>query len=286
MELKFKRHKFLLNFLYLVNEPLSKTDIQKHIFLIRKVLSISYYNFMPYRYGAYSLELSGDLDLLIERRFLEIENNKIFLNKKYNLLNNIEIDPLKKYISEYINLKGKDLISYVYKNFTYYAINSLIAKDYLSKLELDKFKLNIKSKAFFTIGYEGLKIEGFIKKLINNDIKILCDVRKNPLSRKKGFSLKSLSNILENVGIKYIHLPEFGIESKDRKNLSNNYNKLFLEYDKSLLNLKSSLNKLNKLYNENKRLAITCFEKDHNTCHRHRISLRLKELYKIDVVNL
>ncbi len=39
----------------------------------------------------------------------------------------------------------------------------------------------------FTIGYEGRGIEAFIDILIWNDSRILCDVRKNPISRKLVF---------------------------------------------------------------------------------------------------
>ena len=47
-------------------------------------------------------------------------------------------------------------------------------------------------------------------------IGLLCDVRKNPLSRKFGFSKKKLKHITETVGIKYVHIPELGIESDKR----------------------------------------------------------------------
>ncbi|WP_348602891.1 DUF488 family protein [Bartonella tribocorum] len=41
---------------------------------------------------------------------------------------------------------------------------------------------------FFTIGYEGKSLENYLNCLLENNIKILCDVRKNPISRKYGFS--------------------------------------------------------------------------------------------------
>ena len=41
--------------------------------------------------------------------------------------------------------------------------------------------------------------------LIREDVKLLCDVRKNPLSMKFGFSKNQLKGILEGVGIEYIH---------------------------------------------------------------------------------
>ena len=62
-------------------------------------------------------------------------------------------------------------------------------------------------------------IEAFINNLIQNDIRLLCDVRKNPLSRKFGFSKGKLSHILDTIGIKYVHIPDLGIESDKRRSL-------------------------------------------------------------------
>ena len=48
---------------------------------------------------------------------------------------------------------------------------------------------------------------------LNQDVTILCDVRKIPISRKFGFSKHKLKHILDTVGIKYVHLPDLGIMS-------------------------------------------------------------------------
>ena len=42
------------------------------------------------------------------------------------------------------------------------------------------------------LGYEGLDSEGFCKLVKANGIDVVCDVRKNAISRKKGFSKKDL----------------------------------------------------------------------------------------------
>jgi uncharacterized protein (DUF488 family) len=108
----------------------------------------------------------------------------------------------------------------------------------------------------------------------------LCDIRKNPLSRKPYFSKKSLSNACESVGIKYKHIPELGIVSEKRTTLVtlNDYRNLFAEYEKTTL--KESDEKLNdivSLMDEYERVALTCFEKDSKFCHRGVVA---KELSK------
>ena len=48
---------------------------------------------------------------------------------------------------------------------------------------------NRESKAvLFTVGYEGRTLDAYLDLLIRNNVKILCDVRKNPFSMKYGFS--------------------------------------------------------------------------------------------------
>ncbi|WP_375627098.1 DUF488 family protein [Bartonella sp. MU37NMGALS] len=72
---------------------------------------------------------------------------------------------------------------------------------------------------FFTIGYEGKSLENYLKSLIENNIKTLCDVRKNPISRKHGFSKRQLEKAVSNIDIEYMHMPELGIASEKRRNL-------------------------------------------------------------------
>ena len=81
----------------------------------------------------------------------------------------------------------------------------------------------------FTIGYEGISLEEYLVRLIKNDVKVLVDVRNNPLSMKYGFSKSQLKKYCASLGIKYAHFPEVGIQSDQRQELNsqNDYNKLF-----------------------------------------------------------
>ena len=140
----------------------------------------------------------------------------------------------------------------------------------------------------FTIGYEGITIEAYLNKLIQNDIRLLCDVRNNPLSRKYGFSKTTLSNILQELNIEYVHIPELGIVSEKRKDLKEqtDYKALFDEYNKALPEKKMYVDQVFDLLCDQKRIALTCFEKDPNLCHRHILSQFMKDNYAVKVVNL
>ncbi|UTO27808.1 DUF488 domain-containing protein [Bartonella harrusi] len=90
---------------------------------------------------------------------------------------------------------------------------------------------------FFTIGYEGKSLENYLDCLIENNIKTLCDVRRNPISRKHGFSKRQLEKAVNNINIEYMHMPELGIASEKRQNLKTqkDYERLFEEYQKTTL---------------------------------------------------
>ncbi len=127
----------------------------------------------------------------------------------------------------------------------------------------------------FTIGYEGDSIDGYLNRLIRNNVHLLCDVRKNPLSRKTGFSKRQLAGYCEKVGIAYRHLPELGIPGSRRRELNSreDYDALFEEYEREDLPLAgNAIEELGRLLKEHKRIALTCFEKDHECCHRHCVA--------------
>ena len=140
----------------------------------------------------------------------------------------------------------------------------------------------------YTIGYEGHSLENFVNRLLKHEIPILCDVRKNPISRKFGFSKNTLGRILRNADIHYIHMPNLGIDAASRRDLHTTEAraKLFRNYEVTTLNeKKDELRSLMELLDQYGRLAVTCFEADHSTCHRHVLANRLhresEERYKI-----
>jgi hypothetical protein len=55
-----------------------------------------------------------------------------------------------------------------------------------AKIQKEQAKITKDTTVIYTLGYEGISLEAYINKLIKNDVKLLCDVRKNPLSRKFG----------------------------------------------------------------------------------------------------
>ena len=284
------RKKILLAITELFGGELSATDFQKLLFIFSNKQLQGKFDFVPYKYGCFSFQAMADKNNLIREGYLDNTKNWTLLVKNENFINTLleedrkQLQLLKRNFSDY---STGDLIRYVYLNYPYFAINSEIASKYMSKGELkiiENFKHKNKEPKLFTIGYEGKSLEQYLNSLIQNNIKVLCDVRKNALSRKYGFSKKTLENACETVNIKYLHLPELGIISEKRKELNNqiDYDNLFLEYEKTVLSFqKKTLALIFDLIKNYKRVALTCFEALPKQCHRTRVA---NAIHKFEVL--
>ena len=278
----YYRRKIALSLLQVFNNELDKIQIQKLLFLhSRYKTKKKTYDFVPYKFGCFSFQSNADLNTLIKYGIVS-ESSKSW--KKIDDTNYlIQLDKEdKKIISDfgiiYKNKTNDDLIDLTYKRYPYYAINSIIAEKHLSKSDLkklDNYRSFEDEVVLFTIGYEGISLEHYLNKLIRNNIKLLCDVRKNALSMKYGFSKSQLKNACEGVGIKYIHIPEVGINSDKRQRLNSqkDYDILFKEYVSNNLSKTTEYQKqILYLLKENKRIALTCFEADKCQCHRTHLA--------------
>jgi uncharacterized protein (DUF488 family) len=176
------------------------------------------------------------------------------------------------------------LIKHTYINFPFYAIHSTIAHEVLPdhlyvRVEMARPVNN--QTALYTLGYEGISLEKYLQKLIINDVKLLVDVRRNPLSMKFGFSKTRLKRYCNSLGIEYIHMPEVGIASENRQQLDTqkDYDDLFAKYKKTTISeTKESQTFILALLEKYKRIALTCFEADHCQCHRTHLANSIAKL--------
>lgn len=283
----YKRQRFLLSFIHQLDENVTVTDIQKLAFLHTMSGESNYYEFIPYKFGAYSFQLGEDLDILAKNGYITVDN----------LQRGKRIKAVAKYSDTYsyqiASERGNALIRRSYREYPYYTIKSEITERLFDGEELDFFyrikQSYVKTEqALFTIGYEGKSIEYFINCLIKNDIRLLCDIRKNPLSRKFGFSKSKLKHVTQTIGIKYVHIPELGIESDKRNSLrtKEDYRNLFAEYENSLKSRKIFLDDVYNLIQQNDRVALMCFELDPEMCHRHVVRDYIINNYNIRSVDI
>lgn len=100
------------------------------------------------------------------------------------------------------------------------------------------------------------------------------------LSRKKGFSKTSLSEFLSSNHFEYINYRELGADKKlrDRLKESGDYDTFFKAMTKSVLNHKEQLEEISQMLYNGKNVALMCFEKDFELCHRKVVALWVKKI--------
>lgn len=283
----FYRRKIILALLQLFDGRLEKIRLQKLLMLFCERQVKADYDFIPYKFGCYSYSASADLTAMVRNGQLKEETANFSRTDTTDYLKRLK-ESEKKILIEVKNAYGKmssnALMKHTYLNFPFYAINSIKASDLLTKEELERInKSKPKSNKIilFTIGYEGISLEEYLNRLIKNDVKVLVDVRNNPLSMKFGFSKSQLEKYCASIGIKYIHYPEVGIQSEYRQELNtqNDYKKLFSIYRKqNLTKTKLTQEKILTLLKEYKRIALTCFESDICQCHRKHLAESIAKL--------
>jgi len=129
-----------------------------------------------------------------------------------------------------------------------------------------------------TIGYERATLADFVATLQLVEIDILVDIRERAQSRRPGFSKKALEAAVQDVGIKYIHLPQLGDPKEGRDAARSGNMSRFLEIYHSIINKAPALLALDRLESlaSNSNICLMCFERDHRDCHRKLVAEELE----------
>jgi len=255
-----------------VKKKYSKSLANKILFLLTKEYHygerISFYSFFPHNYGPFSNEFYRDLGELKRDGFIDENTNLTKKGKDFaNILSYEFQAPVDKLVDKF---NYNSIREYVYSKYPEYAQRSKLISN-----KKRKFKPGI-----FTIGYEKENIDSFLDKLIQNHIDVLVDVRYNPFSMNFVFTDKILTGYLNRADINYIHIPELGIPGENRKKLysQKDYDELFVYYRRNILTRnKQSIDKLYNLGNK-KRIALMCFEKNIEQCHRGVLAKKLNRM--------
>jgi uncharacterized protein (DUF488 family) len=285
----FYRRKIILALIQLFNGQIEKTKLQKLLFLYSTKKQKPEYEFVPYKFGCYSYSASADLKTMLKKEYLS--ETEIGFQKKdptdyLKAIKSSDKKILLNTVQNYGDMGNNALIKHTYINFPYYAINSTIAEKLLTEnlfKRVQDAKPNQTNQALFTIGYEGISLENYLNKLVKNNIHLLVDVRKNPLSMKFGFSKTLLKKYCNSLNIEYIHIPEVGIKSNKRQSLESqeDYDNLFDDYKKTTLKeTVSDQENILVLLNKYNRIALTCFESNICQCHRLPLAESLHKLKK------
>jgi uncharacterized protein (DUF488 family) len=287
----YARQKTLLALLDAFGGSLNHLDFQKLLFIFcQEQGPAPSYEFVPYRFGGFSFTSYADVRRLIAQGLLADEEHLWKLTqtgKRAAAVAPTVRQKLTAFARQHKKLRGDALVAEAYRRYPYYAIRSEMAENLFRRDEHSMAKVLAARPpqgraGISTIGYEGRSLESYLNCLIVTGVSLLCDVRRNPLSRKYGFSRNTLMHACEGVGIRYEHLPELGIDSEERRGLNSQaaYDSLFETYRrKTLCNQQKALARIREWVDQGKRVALTCFEAHAQQCHRHCVADALQEQF-------
>lgn len=274
------RQRHLLSLLHALGGRVGNLDFQKLLFLYCQEEAPAPYEFVPYKFGAFSFTSYADRRKLVERRLLADEENVwVLTNIGRTSLGNRVSAGVATFAAAHGRLKGDELVADTYRRFPYYATRSEIARKVLkgdaNALQRIADARPSRMAGLSTIGYEGLSLEGYLNRLLQAGVTLLCDVRRNPLSRKYGFSKRTLARGCEGVGIRYEHVPELGIDSIERQDLKTqaDYDALFIRYERDMLpRQRPAVAAIVAWIQSGESVALTCYEHLPAQCHRHCVA--------------
>jgi uncharacterized protein (DUF488 family) len=144
-------------------------------------------------------------------------------------------------------------------------------------------------QTLFTIGYEQAKPATVLNELERAKVDLVVDTRAVAASRRPGFSKRQLAASLDDASIAYLHLQKLGTPTEGRQAArSGDMHPLWRIYDKHIKTpeAQAALAELMSLIKSKKRIALLCYERDPQQCHRSRIAALVKKKMRIKVEDL
>ena len=280
------RQKMLLLLLKLAQRPVSRMELTKWAFILRQETpsrgGSAFYNFLPYKYGPFSFCLYREMDALIRDGYVDGGTDWVPTALADELIQTLPkaVRSDGQHVVERFRTKQIDsVVDYVYSTYPRFTVNSEIKK--LAK----RF---VAAPGAYTAGYEKMSIDAFLDCLIQSGMQRIIDVRSNPVARRYGFHKSTLSRLASQVDIQYVHVPELGIQSAHRQNLSSreDYDALFDQYERDTLAQETrSINRVADLMKD-KASVLICMEADPRYCHRSRLAETISQETGLSVRDL
>jgi uncharacterized protein (DUF488 family) len=131
----------------------------------------------------------------------------------------------------------------------------------------------------YSVGYEGLQVPGLIDRLVAAGVVLVVDVRLNAMSRRPGWSKKSLQAQLAAAGIGYRHEAALGNPQDNRDSFREGDGEEGRRRLRELL-ANGSRPALERLVEDahDRRVAVLCVERGANRCHRQVVTDMANEL--------
>lgn len=138
--------------------------------------------------------------------------------------------------------------------------------------------MSLTANELISIGYEGRDLGGLVTALTERAVEVVVDVRLTPLSRKRGLSKSALRDALAVEGIEYVHERDLGNPKENREPFRNGdvlrgRRRFFERLDNGS---GPAFDRVVELMGTRK-VALLCYERDEQSCHRQCIVERAVE---------
>lgn len=280
------RQKTLLLLLTSAGRPVSKLELTKWAFILRQEMpsqgGSAFYDFLPYKYGPFSFCLYHEMTALIRNGYVDEGESWTPTALADGLVKTLPKALRRdgqRVVERFSKKPVNRVVDYVYSTYPRFTVNS------------DKKKLAerlVAPPAVYTAGYERLSVDAFLDRLICNGIQRIIDVRSNPVARRYGFHKSTLTRLAGRLAIQYVHVPELGIQSAQRQNLSDreDYDALFERYEgETLSREREAIHRVAGLMTDTASVLV-CMEADPNFCHRSRLAETVSQETSLPILDL
>src|SRR5580658_3598058 len=173
----FGRQKRLLALLDAHGGEVGNLDFQKLLFLYCQEEEVPpTYEFVPYKFGAFSFTCYADKRRLTEQSFLSDEDRIWKLTPSGRTAAGVAAGvraKMDQFAKRHARLRGDALVAEAYRRFPYHAIRSemaerVLAGNAVALQAIEQSRPLAGSPGLCTIGYEGRSLEGYLNRLLMN----------------------------------------------------------------------------------------------------------------------
>jgi len=271
------RQKAILHLVGQLGGHTSRLRLVKLAFLLSRYIDSSilrtFYQFVPYQYGPFSFALYHELGTLVRNGYLVAPSSRSIRlgdDAAIPFVHPALTRQIAGLAARYAKLPTAVLLDLVYSRYPEFTVNAVPPERRLAERPRAKC-------AVYTIGYEGLQIDGFLNILVQKGIWQVIDVRGHPVSRRYGFHKSTLSKLCGRLDIEYRHVPELGIPSESRAALlrPSDNEQMLDDYENAILPAhKEAVSRIAN-WVRTQASVLVCMEADPRFCHRSRLALRI-----------
>jgi uncharacterized protein (DUF488 family) len=282
------RQRAILRLLQNEGGSISRLRLVKLAFLLSRdpaAPRTAVYDFVPYKRGPFSFTLYHDLRSLQRDGWVVEGEHDITTAEAPDLeiafLDRDVLALIDRISVAQLPVSTPALVDSIYRAYPWFTLNS----EAVRKRAVTR---PVATPAVYTVGYEGITVDGLLDLLLRKGMRRLIDVRCNPIARRYGFHKETLRRLCADVDIDYLHMAALGVPSAWRTDLSDeaSYARLFERYDNEILPAQAmAVDKAEALISEMPS-ALMCMEANHHSCHRSRLGAEIARRTSLPVKEL